>query len=490
MADKIVIPTRDELVRQYERDYVIRKPGALVGENTEPGVDARVLADQRLPIYAEASRAGGAADLDNLVGTDLEDEAEDYGLPRRLDPVGASGAVDATTSAGGVTVLVGTIARHPVTKYRYACAATRLYVTGNQIPMGAVDTGPSTNLEAGTILEWDSPPLGLAPQCTVSTQNDGTGLTGGRLQETDEEIRERIREEKSNPAVAGNAADYIRAARETPGVAIHCVVAYPAVLGPGTMGLAFALRPSSVGASRRPNAAQIAAVRAHVIGQMPEDDGLFVYALLADDVTFDLKIRWKRTAAGWVDAVPWPSYHATQPISVTTAVDSTHFTLTTAQATPVQPVIGQSLGFYDPTNHVFRRKKILSFTGTNPWVITCDTSNSVSDITYTPTYGAQPGPWSDSISLIVPPLLSELDKTGPGDHSTFDTGGRRRRRVPTSAESYPYDLTGRVLTPIYAVPALDDIQVAFPPLPRATALGTYGVSAFIAELIRLHVYPL
>lgn len=490
MADKIVIPTRDELVRQYERDYVIRKPGSLVGENTEPGVDARVLADQRLPIYAEASRAGGAADLDNLTATDLEDEAEDHGLARRLDPVGAAGAADAQTSAGGVTVFVGTIARHPVTKLRYGVAATRLYVTGDQIPLLAVDTGPSTNVVAGTLLEWDSPPLGLAPQCTVSTQNDGTGLTGGRLQETDEEIRERIREEKSNPAVAGNAADYIRAARETPGVAIQAAFAYPAVLGPGTMGLAFTLRPSAVGASRRPNAAQIAAVRAHVIGKMPEDDGLFVYALLSDDVTFDLKIRWKRTAAGWVDSVPWPAYHATQPVSVSTVVDSTHFTLTTAQSTPVQPVNGQSIAFYDNVNQVFRRKKILTFTGTNPWVITCDTSNSVSDITYTPTFSRQPGPWSDSLSLIAPPLLGEIDKTGPGDHSTFDTGGRRRRRVPSSAESYPYDITGRVLTPIYAVPALDDIQVAFPPLPRATALGTYGVTAFIPELIRLHVYPL
>jgi len=28
MAEKLIIPTRDELIRLYERDYVVRNPGA------------------------------------------------------------------------------------------------------------------------------------------------------------------------------------------------------------------------------------------------------------------------------------------------------------------------------------------------------------------------------------------------------------------------------------------------------------------------------
>ena len=100
----ITLPTRDALIAAYERDYRIRRPGAAVGEKTLPGIEARLVADMLLPLYAEAKRLGEAVDLSNLVGTELEQEAEDLGLPRRLPAVGASGNVAVTTATGGVTI--------------------------------------------------------------------------------------------------------------------------------------------------------------------------------------------------------------------------------------------------------------------------------------------------------------------------------------------------------------------------------------------------
>lgn len=493
MAEKIAIPSRSELVRRYERDYLLRNPGAKVGERQLPGIDARVCADQLLPLYAEASRLGGTPDLDNLVGTDLEAEAEDLGLEGRLPAAGASGAVIAETSIGGATILTGTQCRNKATGYRYACTVTAVYQNGDQVPVEAVDLGPLTDVEAGAVLEWSSPPPGLATRCVVAEQIDGSGLSGGRSEETDEEIRTRIRTERRAPALAGNAADYRRAAAETPNLAIQAVFAFPAILGPGTVGLAFTMRPAQPGGDRRPNGTQIALVRAHVIGQMPEDDGLFMYALLDDPVDLSLKVRWRRGTAFWTDNDPWPVY-APLPYEVAAATDALHFSMGTGTVSPKQPQVGQSIAFWDKVNSRFVRKRIKSFTGDGgvmtPWVITCDTANGASDTSFVPAVGDVPGPWSDALADIAEPLLQQFDPLGPSDHTSFDTGGLRRRRIPFGFEAYPNELSGRILIPLYSLSAIDDIQVAAPSLPRAAPPGTLGSTAYLTSLRSVRVFAL
>jgi uncharacterized phage protein gp47/JayE len=491
MAEKIAIPTRDEIIRKYERDYQLRVPGAKVGEGTQPGIDARVFADQLLPLYAEAQNLGGAQDLENLSGTDLEDEAEDLGLPRRLAPAGASGGVSVTTSVGGAAVQVGQKLVNKQTGLRYQCIAAGVYVTGNAVPLAGIDTGPNTNLKAGVVLEWASPPPGLAPTAVVLADADGQGLTGGRLEESDPEIRDRIRTEKAAPALAGNSADYRSAAVRTPNVAVQAAFVFSTILGPGTVGLAFTMRPATSGASRRPNAAQISAVRANVIGKMPGDDSLFMYALVADTVNLDLLVRWRRTSAGWTDADAWPAYSATYPVYVSAATDATHFTLTTLDGTAPAPHLGQTIGFFDKTNRVFVRKRILSVTGAvAPWAIVCDESAGASDLVFVPAVNDRPMPWSESLSQLVAPVLAEFDKLGPGDHISFDAGGLRMKRDPSGYEAYPYELSGRALTPLYTLSPVDDVRVAAPSLPHTPPTGTPGVDAYIVELGALRVFPL
>lgn len=496
MAEKIAIPTRDELVRKYERDYLLRNPDAKVGEGTLPGIDARVFVDQLLPIYAEANAIGGTQNLENLSGSDLEDEAEDLGLPRRLPPAGASGSVTITASAGGAVIVAGQKGRSRETGKTYRCTLTRLYQNGDSVPVAGIDTGPETNLRAGSLFEWSAPPFGLSNVAVVVEQSDGSGLTGGRLEETDPEIRDRIRAERAMPAAAGNSADYRRAALATPNLGIQAAFTYAAVLGPGTIGLAFTMRPSASGASRRPNAAQISAVRANVIGQMPKDDSVFVYSLLPDTVDMDLRVRWRRSAVGWTNAAPWPKYSQSAPVEVVAspAPTATTFRLRSANPATSPPAPGQVIAFYNTATRSFVRKALRSITATVgssvTWDVVADDANTASDTSFVPAAGDRPMPWSDSLPSLLEPLLAEFDKLGPGDHVTFDSGGLRRRREPTGYEAYPYELSGRALSPLYELPSVDDVQVASPSLPHSPPVGTPSVSAYIIELGALRVYPL
>jgi uncharacterized phage protein gp47/JayE len=497
MAEKILIPSRDELIRRYERDYTLRNPGAKIGPNTLPGVDARVLADHLLPIYAEAALLGGGADIDNLSGTELEDEAADLGLPRRLPAVGASGAVVVTTVAGGETILAGTACRDEQTGFRYVALLTNLYETGQQVPVVGVELGPDSDVAAGAVLKWVSPPPGLADTAIVVAQADGSGLSGGRSQELDDDLRRRIRAERSTPALAGNSADYRKAALLTPGISVQAAFTYPAILGPGTMGMAFTMFPSSRFGSRRPTALEIALVRANVIGKMPADDGLFMFTLLDDPIDIDLKVRWSRTAAGWSDILPWPLYHATQPYYVTvTSANALTAAIATAQATPVAPGAGTTLAFWDQTNETFVRKTVGAITAGNgapgtPWLVTFTTANGASDEAYVPQLNDRPMPWSDSLADVLQPLADGL-QLGPSDFLfSFDEGGLRQRRDPTGFEAYPYELTGRVLVGIYAVASVDDIQVASPALPRtAPTVNALASTATLTSLRKLRIYPL
>jgi hypothetical protein len=227
---------------------------------------------------------------------------------------------------------------------------------------------------------------------------------------------------------------------------------------------------------------------------MPYDDGLFMYSLLDDPVDLDLRVRWRRGSASWTDAYPWPPYDGVAPYKVTAASSSTVFSLATTAGSPTPPRVGQTLAFWDKPNQQFVRKRVLSFTGNGsigtPWVITCDQTNGISDTSFTPAVNDRPCPWSDSLVDLVAPLLAEFDKLGPSDHSSFDLGGLRRRREPTGFESYPSELSGRIVVPLYSVTSVDDVQVASPTLPRAAPLGTPGATAYLTSLKSLRAFAL
>ena len=59
-SGSIVIRTRDQVRDQALKDYVFRVPDADVGPNSQPYVDATIIANVVAPVYANAKRLGQA----------------------------------------------------------------------------------------------------------------------------------------------------------------------------------------------------------------------------------------------------------------------------------------------------------------------------------------------------------------------------------------------------------------------------------------------
>lgn len=505
LPDQIIVKTRDEWLALYLRSHRLRAPLASVAQDSEPYVTGSALADQ-LNIQSENARQmGRTIPLASLNGSALDAELAALGLPARFPQTGSQGAVIPTTSLNGSTVLAGSECTDANGQI-FECTTTALYVNptgvaGANIPIAATSTGPTTNLAAGTVLTWSAPPGGLTPKAVVARQSDGSGLSGGRLAETDDEVRNRISDAYANPPAAGNDAAYQTAIEFSKGhgVAVQKAFTYPAALGPGTTAFCFTLSPATPGSSRIPNATQIQQVRDYVVGQFPNDDGLCDCILIAQPVDVVVSVTWADGADDWVDAVPWPPYYgpaATPRAFVVTAASSaTGFTVDCAggaRSGAIAPQAGNTIGFYDQTAGTFHEKLILSVSGSGPWVLTVDTTNGASDTTYTPMVGQRVCPWSDSLDNLIAPVLAYYGTTGPGEQFTgaalFDPG-LRLRRSPRTPRFWPATITNRLATDILDVDSVENAIIT-EGLNTTTTIGTPGVASYIIELGFLSAFPI
>lgn len=503
LPGEIVVPTRDTLIEQWKRSHRLRVPDADTGPGTQPDVDARVAADALMPVYAAAKMAGRNAVLEEARGAALEQWGEREGVGGRRDAVGASGYVTIAASTGGTTIVEGDELVDENTNLTFMAAETRLYLNGDAAPILGKDTGPATNLDAGTPLKWVSPRPGCGSVATVTAQSDGSGLTGGRERESDDEYLARIQNEKRTRAASGNDAEYQLAAEATPQVAVQKAFTYPAIFGPGTTSVVFTMRPLRPGGSRVPTALQVSLVEAHVTSQMPADDGALFGLVAEEDVDVVYRIRWAEFAQGWEDLVQWPPYYEPTPdsgpaaIVVSSVLSSTAFVLKPANddyTDAPAPQAGQTIGFYDNAKAALRRKRIGSVLdigggGFGPWFITCDTSNNASDASYTPEIGQRAMPWSEGLADLLPGLLSYFDSLGPGEQvSSFHDEGRRQRRVPRPPREWPHTLTDRALTNAIALDELEEIEV-LEGAGVTPSVGTPGVVSNILKLRHVAFFP-
>lgn len=504
------MPERQTLVDSWKQSHRTLVPDADTGPNTQPDVDARIAADAVLALYVAARRATLNAVLEEATGDAALQWGEREGVGEKRDAIGASGYVTITASAGGGTIQDGDELVHEPTGLVFRAIGAASYQDGEPAPVVGVDTGPGTNLAAGVVLQWSSPRPGIFAKATVLEQSDGSGLSGGREAETDEEYVERIAEEKRTRAASGNDAEYQVEAQKTPAVAVQKAFTYPALFGPGTQCLAFTMRPGRPGGARAPNAAQIALVEEHLVGKFPADDGFFAAATVEEDVDVVFGVTWAEGAQGWEDLVQWPPYYATSSggnpgAIVVTAATATTFTLATNDSdyTGVpQPQVGQTLAFYDTTNGRFVRKRILSFTGTGPWVITIDTTNGVSDTSYIPVVGQRACPWADSLNAMISRtrtengttiregLLVYFDGLGPGEmFASFYDEGRRQKRIPRpTRDDWPHTLTGKGLENAVDSGDLEDVT-ALEGDGATPSVGTPGVSTNLLRLRYVAVFP-
>lgn len=488
--------TRDQVVANFLRDVQFRNPDADVREGSDAWIEANVYADASAVNSANAVTIANGVSPSTATGTDLEDWAERYGT-QKLPAVGGGGEVIFDGSTGGATIYAGDIGKSQ-SGLRFRVVTTDLYLPGDRIPIVGIDTGPGTNLAAGTVLTWQTPRLGSNSTAVIAAQADGSGLSGGNDEESDEDLQERLRSLRANPPAGGNDAHYQSVVAKVAGVGVQQCFTYPGILGPGSIGVTFTLRPSQIGANRIPTPAHLALALAEIRGQMPADDGAYMHTLVASPVTLVLKVAWAQD--GWADAAPWPPYYASPNlVAVTGSPTATTFTLTSASLA-VAPQAGQTIAFFDRPALTFRRKRILSVTGgPTSYVITCDTSNNASDANYVPSIGQACSPWSDALTSLPLAAAAYFDGLGPGEEvaSPIDPG-LRQRRSPAAPAQWPSTVTSRLLgdsgtasgTPksILAVPEVADAVIVEPTIPYATPVGSPGV-ANLLTLGQLVVFP-
>lgn len=489
-------PDRDQLREDYLRDVAFYSDGSQdTGEGSQPWIDGSVLADQLVPAYLRIKTSGDNLVLSTATGTAAEDWAESKGLVRRLPATGASGYVTISASVGGTKIFEGDEIRHAVTGLRFECAVTDTYLDGQLVPVRGLDTGPATNLAAGTVLEWTAPRPGCGSTATVWEDADSNGFIGGRAVETDEEILARVIDAGENPPAMGNAAHYAELVRKTPGVPVQAAFVYPAILGPGTVGIVFTLKPDAPGGARIPNGTQIGQVEAWLQSQVPHDDQFFVSVLTGNPVDVALEVQWQDGADDWTDAAPWPPYYSgNDAIKVTAVTSATSFTLGRASGSygsAQQPVAGQTIALFDASNRAFAKKRIASISGTGPWIITVEATNNVSDLTFTPAVGDRAMPHSPSLELLLEPVLSYVDTLGPGEQlASFFDAGYRQRRSPAPRKSWPSSVGARLINGVQDLDAVADAELQEPATPLACPVGTPGTESYLHQLRGLAVFAL
>lgn len=490
---ELTFPTREEIITRYQRDHKLRNPDAQTGPGTQPYLDAVLLADQLMPIIAGATQAGRAIELE---GKSLE---ELQALATRLrvtltGETGSTGYVTIRSASGGTTILSGDECTDQNTGLRFRCSATLKYFDGGDVPIAAIDTGPATNLAAGTVLQWSAPRPGCSPTCTVAEQTDGSGLTGGASAEGREQIIEKIRDARTNPPASGNDAEYRSAIRETPGVQIEEAFVYPAIFGPGTVGWTFTVAPNASG-SRIPSATAAGLVRAHLDGAMPATDMKHYLECTAEYADVALQVSWASTAHQWANETPWPSYYEVSPssgsgaIQIGTVTSATEFQIVSANAdytTCGDPGVGTVFALWDAVARKFVRKVALTVTGTGPWTVTCDTSFDASDTTYTPVAGQRVMPWSSSLPDIAGPVVAYFETIGPGEITHDPLDGRRGNRVPESPKSWPSKTTKAL---DLSVLNLDSVLSGDVAEGSGVSATTHASSPRLLHLDELSVFP-
>jgi uncharacterized phage protein gp47/JayE len=488
------IYTRAERKEKYLRDYRLRNPDAQTGPDTEVDIDAATFADQAMiEGYNAQVIANGTTDQ-NSSGEWLAQRGVEAGVDIG-EATGASGFVTIQASTGGGLINEGRELKPKGSQLRFKCLVTNVYADGDEVSIGGIDVGVATNIDAGTVMIWTNPPDGIYPTAVVFEQSDGSGLTGGRERQTEPEYRDTIADRRANPPASGNDAEYQKAARKTPGIGIQQAFTWPAIAGPGTTGVGVVLRPARPGATRVPNETQRALVEAHLKAQFPGDDGIFLIEFLEQPVAVVLKATWSVNASGWADTQPWPVYLTpTVRVKSTPAPTATVFTLYTITGA-TDPIAGQTIGLYNRSTGLFVRKRILSVVTTiagpeTRWAITCETTNSASDTSYTPIAEQLISPWSDSLDTMTPDVNTYIDGLGPGEMvAVFYDPGTRQKRQPESPGAWPHQITTRVLAPLFKLPSISSVVLVEPTDPYETEVGVPGVEAFLLTLGDLAVLP-
>jgi len=221
-----------------------------------------------------------------------------WAIIKNLTPIAAeksTGNVDATGTVAAVIPVDTEIIRNDGVRF-IVTANTVIDGGGNAVvPVESLNFGSDTATQAGTVMTFVSVPVGVNSEVTV----DGSGLTGGRDDETTEELRERVLDSFRRPPQGGSDADHERWTKE----AVDATKIWVRTFDPGfnpwgldrcQVYLYFTMADTY--ANTIPQAGDVTDVQDYIDARKPSAEEFFAIAPSADPVHFNLSIVPNDTA--------------------------------------------------------------------------------------------------------------------------------------------------------------------------------------------------
>lgn len=445
MATTFTVKTAEQIRDDYLR--TLRAGLIRIGiedPNVTPGSDdyvkAQAFGDQLEVAMANAVVKSDASMPDtSATKEDLQKLLQVYGMDFRAAG-GSFGNVILSSTAS--TTIAAETQLIDASGLRFEVTTSGTYANGATIAVQAVDTGVATNHAEDDALKWVSTPAFAAPTALVATG----GLTGGVDEEDVETARERLLARLRTPPGSGNW-EHVAEMCEDSTSKVQKAFVYPAVNGPGNVGVAVVGYTSDASKSREiADAIVTNTVEAYLDGQYPEHVDTIVTGVT--DVDFDMSVELTLPAAtnavpagpggGWTDGTPWPknsAVSATFKCTVTAVTSTTSFRVD-APGNPISTVT--QIAWLSPYDWTVYKATVTSYSGsTGAWDIVIDK----------PFVGIATGcyisPNAENIDAYFTAVIDHFALMGPGEKtSNADVLPRAYRHpAPATAWSMAVDAT-------------------------------------------------
>jgi uncharacterized phage protein gp47/JayE len=413
-----------------------------VARGTEIWAKARSIAIQVAISTGNIQVMAAALMADSAQGSDLERVARIFGLTLR--PAGGSFGAFGFDLTIGTGVLVPTGAQLlDVQGQGYQVTVGGTYLDEQPIPISALSTGASTNLPAGSVLKWVTPP----PFASSTVLVVGSGLTGGVDAETIEGLRKRLLAYLRDPPGGGNAAQ-VNAWAEQASTAVQKGFCFGCSDGPSTCHETVVRAPTSTNKNRDVDATLLTTtIKPYVLGQIPTWVEVTQTTPVNQPVDVSIGLALPASAqaggpgGGWLNATPFPVVAGSGHADVGTVTDSTHFVV----SSDVAPTAGVTVvAWMDPNTWTLRQATVTAFSsaGGSLWNLTIDT----------PFVGVTTGQWimpaALNLGVYIAALLSFMGEMGPGECTTIPGLLPRALRSPSPLDDYPSSLNATLLRAI------------------------------------------
>lgn len=279
-------PTLQQLIDQGSAEFESRLPGVLASlRRSVVGVINRVLAGALSALYQYAEWLNQQAWPDQAEAEYLDDHGKRWGIERT--PAAAATGTVRLTGIDGTAVPVGTTLMRS-DGLTYTLAADAVIAAGQALVTAqAQQLGAAGNAGIGTSLVLGSPVPGVSAVATTHTV-----MAGGADAEDDEPYRARILARIRQVPQGGSADDYVAWALQVPGVTRAWVSSGD--FGAGSVAVRIMRDEDD---SPLPDAAELAAVQAHIDHLRPVTAAVYVIAPTAVPLNLSIQLLPDSAAA-------------------------------------------------------------------------------------------------------------------------------------------------------------------------------------------------